>query len=270
MPKNFPLSIRASLKLLGFGLLVLGYLLCTLPALFLCQVTPRLARSLSLFWMRRYCKWCNWLFGIEIKNNQPLNPPSLSGTFIVANHLSYLDVLVMNASLSACFVTSEEIKETPFLGQLCILGGCLFVERRSRSRLGIEISEIKEALISGSNVVVFPEATSTNATGVLRFKRPLFQAAIQAKSPIANYCIQYEKINGEPFQLKNRDQICWYGDMDFFPHFWKFLKLKKIEVRLEFIDVIETIGINETHSLSELSHRLVSSRFSPIQENTYA
>lgn len=93
---------------------------------------------------------------------------------IVSNHLSYIDILIFSSLFKSLFVTSVEMKNTPFLGFVTRLGGCLYVERRSRANLKNEILELTNALLQGFNIGIFPEATSTNGEMVLPFKSPLY------------------------------------------------------------------------------------------------
>jgi 1-acyl-sn-glycerol-3-phosphate acyltransferase len=83
------------------------------------------------------------------------------------------------------------MKNTFFLGQICKFASCLFVERRSRGNLDQEIKEITDALNYGHNVLIFPEGTSTNGDEVLRFKRPLFNAAIFSSKKVLPATLNY-------------------------------------------------------------------------------
>jgi 1-acyl-sn-glycerol-3-phosphate acyltransferase len=158
------------------------------------------------------------------------------------------------------------MKDTPVLGQITKMAGCFYVERRNRSQLGVEIIELTEALNQNCNVTIFPEATSTNGQSVLRFKKPLFRAAILSKRSILPVTINYLSINNKPITSLNRDLVCWYGDMTFFSHFWALLKIRRLDVEL----VIQTpMPIEEYSDLnfdqcSLDSHQKVSSFFRPF------
>ncbi len=149
---------------------------------------------------------------------------------IVSNHLSYLDVLVLSKIFPSCYVTSQEIRESFGLGQITTLAGCLFVERRSRSHLSKEISSITRALKAGLNVVIFPEGTSTNGDTVLRFRQPLFQAAIDSGTKVLPATINYKQLNRQPITVHNRDQLFWYGDMTFWNHFTGLAAVDRLDV----------------------------------------
>lgn len=174
---------------------------------------------------------------IDLKHFEKLHGKNY---LIVCNHLSYLDIFVISSFIPTAFVTSNEMKETPFLGQVCILGGCLFVERRSKKGIRDEINHLARCLKEGMNVVIFPEAKSGNGEELLKFRSSLYQAAIVADVPVIPFCLNYKKINNEAVTLKNRDKIFWYGEMTFFPHFLSLLKIKSIEVELNIFSSIKS------------------------------
>lgn len=208
----------------------------------------------------RYSRFTCLFMGIHI---YPLGTTSRTDSaLLVGNHLSYLDILVHASLRPSCFVTSVEIRDTPFLGHICKLAGCVFVERRNRENLSQEIAEVSTMLSHGGNVTIFPEATSTNGESVLRFKRPLFQAAIDAKAPIIPVTINYEQLDNKPVTLKNRDDICWYGDMAFLPHLWRVLQQSRIDVSLRYHGIVAPEG--DPTSLSLHAHELVNSSYKPI------
>ncbi len=161
---------------------------------------------------------------------------SQSSGLYVCNHVSYLDILILSSSIPVCYVTSIEVRDMPVLGFLSRLANCLYVERRSKQNLGLEVSEITQALKEGTDVVVFPEATSTNGDTVLRFRSPLFSAATGSGKPVYPLCLRYVRINGEKFNVGNRDLVCWYGDMKFLNHLWSVAKCRDIFVDLHVLD----------------------------------
>ncbi len=203
------------------------------------------------------------LFGITARKN--FAPLKMGEKYlIVSNHLSYLDVLIISTFFPTCFVTSNEMKETPFLGQLCLLGGCLFVERRKRSGITGEVAQITHALKSGLNVVIFPEAKSTNGEVVLNFRRPLFQSAINAGVNVLPICLNYRTIDGEKVTIKNRDHVFWYGDMTFMKHALTLFSHKRIIVDLTVMEVLSTEVYAEKNALADKSYEVVNSEFECI------
>lgn len=212
-----------------------------------------------------WCRWACWTLNLHVTIPPGKEPQPHNGVLYVGNHLSYLDVITIAGRIHTCFVTSVEIKETPVLGQICQMAGCLFVERRSKFKIAKEIGELGEGLQHGLAVTIFPEATSTNGAEVLRFRRPLFLSAVQAEKPIAPICVNYRFIDGEPVTVKNRDIVFWYGDMDFVPHLWKVCGTNRIDVELSFFPVIMPKTEQDPAELAESSHAVVAKAFSPIR-----
>jgi 1-acyl-sn-glycerol-3-phosphate acyltransferase len=158
---------------------------------------------------------------------------------ILSNHLSYLDVPIILACYPSLFVTSVEVRETPVLGFFCALSQCIFVERRKKSQLPEEIAKLKQVFAQGFRLGLFPEGTSSNGSSVLAFRKSLLAAADQEIS-ILPLCINYRSIDGVPISQKNRDTVCWYGTMDFLPHFIKLLQTKEICVDLMHAEMLQT------------------------------
>lgn len=190
---------------------------------------------------------------------------STKSYLIVSNHLSYLDILAISTRFPSCFVTSVEIKETPFLGTIVQMAGCLFVERRSRSSLGLEITNLKNALEKNINVCVFPEATSTNGESVLRFRRPLFESAIQSQKEVLPICLNYLTLDGVPLSLETRDSIFWYGEMDFLPHLWQLCQHDNMQLEITILPPQAVEGTSTCESLSLTCHNLVEECFLPME-----
>lgn len=147
---------------------------------------------------------------------------------IVANHLSYLDVLILSAFYPALFITSVEIKETFLLGKLTELAGCFFVERRKEKRLAStkeeELSDMAGKLQSGHNIFLFPEGTSSDGCQVLPFKATFFQLAVDADLPVLPLTLSYSGAG--------RDAVPWYGKMTFPDHLLKLCMQKEINAHV--------------------------------------
>jgi lyso-ornithine lipid O-acyltransferase len=214
--------------------------------------------------LSHYARWGLWCLNVKVTPIGLENLEHLRGGLFVGNHLTYMDVLAISSQISSCFVTSREIKETPLLGQICMMAGCLFVERRNKQNILNEISEIREGLQVGLHVAIFPEATSTNGEKILRFRRPLFKAAIDSGRPVIPFCINYRKVGGEPISLKNRDKVFWYGDMDFAPHLWALGGSGGVQVDLHFMKPILPDLKMDVTVLTEDAQKAVESVFRSV------
>lgn len=212
----------------------------------------------------RHSRWAMRGFNAHRALEDAVNARPGQNYLIVANHMSYLDVIFLASWRPAAFITSMEMKRTPFLGQITDMGGCLYVERRSKENIHNEIGEIEEALKRGFDVVVFPEATSTDGSALRSFKRPLFAAALRAGVPILPVVIQYEYLDGQPVTRANRDALCWYGDMDFASHFFNLMRHRRIDVRLTVLPEIPVKPESTRDTLMDQAFNEINGRYRPI------
>ena len=240
------------------------YFLSTLPFLVLFKLAPNFTRKILNFYISFYSRLILIILRVKITIEGNF-VDKRKNYFIVSNHLSYLDIFIISSRFPTSFVTSIEMKKTPLLGQIATLGGCLFVERRSRNNIKKEISEIDAALKDGLNVVVFPEAKSTNGEKVWDFKRSLFQSAINAETSILPLTLNYDRVNDLEVNLSNRDSLFWYDDMEFLPHIINLCKLKNIEMTIQVSELIENIHEEcDSKILRDHAHNLVSTKYRPI------
>jgi 1-acyl-sn-glycerol-3-phosphate acyltransferase len=179
----------------------------------------------------------------------------------VGNHMGFVDIFILASVVPALFITSQEMRETPFLGNICEMAGCIFVERRSRTKIMNELGSLKEALEQGFNVILYPEATSTNGEAVLPFKKTLMMAGPQAARPIQPGCINFIEIDGEDFNLNSRDNVCWYGDMSFVKAMWNSLTSSSMKAELHFLEPMHESATADRSAVAMKAHSLVSAHF---------
>jgi lyso-ornithine lipid O-acyltransferase len=180
---------------------------------------------------------------------------------MVGNHMSYMDILVFAAHQPALFVTSEDMGEVPVLGHITKMAGCIFIERRNRSKVDRDISAMTDALKQGLNILIYPEGTSTNGQQLLPFKKSLLMSAVEAGRDIQPVCLKYTEIDGEPFGPHNADKICWYGDMTFAPHFYEMAKLKSVKAELHFLEPIKVTKESTRNELAEKAYRAINDEY---------
>ena len=117
---------------------------------------------------------------------------------VVANHVSWVDILAINAVHPARFVSKADVRRWPLLGYLVASGGTLFIEReRKRDALRV-VHLTAEALKAGDIVAVFPEGTTTDGRDVLPFHANLLQAAIATECPVQPVVLRYADARGSP------------------------------------------------------------------------
>jgi lyso-ornithine lipid O-acyltransferase len=159
---------------------------------------------------------------------------------------------------------SIELRESPVVGWLAEAGGCVYVERRSRANIHNEVKNISSALDQGSNVVVFPEAKSTNGDFVHPFKKSLFVSAAGTQAEILPITINYLQINGQAVTSKNRDNVCWYGDQPFHQALWRLMSNFRTKIEVIIHPSLKLYTHEDRHQVALIAHESVQSKFVPL------
>jgi 1-acyl-sn-glycerol-3-phosphate acyltransferase len=110
--------------------------------------------------------------------------PAHGPLMLVANHISWLDILVMHAARHCRFVSKSDVKRWPLIGRLATGGGTLYIERASRRDAMRVVHTMAESLRAGEVLGVFPEGTTSDGRSLLPFHGNLIQAAISAHAPV--------------------------------------------------------------------------------------
>ena len=254
---------RAIPKFIVFAFVLFLYMIVSLCIYALCLFKINRARPFLTVLVSYVSRAALAIIGINVvQKNVTSQIPDHA--LIVSNHLSYMDVFIISSRFPTCFVTSVEMKKTFFLGQLCMLGGCLFVDRKNRRHIHKEVKELTFALKHKLNVVVFPEATSTDGAQVYPFKPPMLQAAIDAHAEILPLCLNYRKLDGEDISKKNHELVFWFGDKPFFEHALALFARKRVDVELSVLNMVEAKNFATKSELSIHVHGLIQSHYQNI------
>ncbi len=222
-----------------------------------------LARSVS-----RYCRLSLKILNVKVDSD--LKVEQTRDHLVLCNHMSYLDILTLSSIYPSLYVTSVEMKETPLLGQICVLCACLFTERRKSKRSAAtmkkDIDDIASLLSHGFAMTIFPEGTSTNGLELLPFKTTLLQSAVSTEKKVLPICIRYIYINGIAFGPHNCDAVCWYGDRSFVSSLLEIAEQDEIRVKVMVSRSLSTlefkhrsnVGATAREMINELYQRMAS------------
>lgn len=152
------------------------------------------------------------------------------GYVIIANHVSYVDGIVLGSIFPIVFVSKREVKKWPVVGQWNVLCGTIFINRQRKNEVGALVREMTRKLRQEANILLFPEGTSTNGEKMLPFQTVPLAAPLRSRSIIVPVTLAYKTIDEQPVTAANRDSIYWYGDMEFVTHFWDLLGRRSVEV----------------------------------------
>jgi 1-acyl-sn-glycerol-3-phosphate acyltransferase len=135
------------------------------------------------------------ILGVQIEITGNVNE-SISGVLYVSNHISWLDIHVINAWQPMRFVAKKEVSEWPIFGWFAKQLNTLFIDRQRRGDSKNVSKQMVQALSAGDNICIFPEGTSSKGDHVLPFKSNLFEAAIEAQTSCQPFSITYTDLKG--------------------------------------------------------------------------
>lgn len=186
-------------------------------------------------------------------------------TIFVGNHLSYLDIFALGSNIRASFIAKEEIAHWPVIGFLSSVQQTAFISRSSDQAKKVANS-LANMLAVGKGLILFPEGTSSEGRTVLPFKSSLFSLvrdeatgkAIQIQ-PFTITLLETDGHQLDDTSNASRDLYAWYGDMDFGPHFWKFLTTSGAKIRITFHPVVQPQPEQDRKILSKMAWETVHS-----------
>jgi len=189
------------------------------------RLRGRMTLQRRALWLQRASRRVLRSLGVKV---QVEGRPPASG-LVVANHLSYFDILIISAAMPCFFVSKKEIAGWPYFGWAARAGGTIFLDRQSMSSARAVAGEIAERLRLPPPVMLFPEGTSTDGTKVLRFHSRLIDPATKVGVPITVVAIRYVVAGGAAER-----ELCYFGKVVFLPHAWKVMGVERFTAQLRF------------------------------------
>jgi 1-acyl-sn-glycerol-3-phosphate acyltransferase len=222
-------QVRATRRL---ALILLWTVLCIPVQALALWAMPLLGRRPAVAIARAYHRVLCRIAGIRVAVTGA--PAATDGrpVVFVANHTSWADILVLGATLEACFVSKAEVGTWPLIRTVARLGRTVFVSRR-RTETGRERDELAARLAAGDSIILFPEGTTSDGGRVLPFRSALLgmvetgpeTAGAGAASPplVQPVSLVFDRLDGLPVGRINRAHFAWYGDMAIAGHAWTLL-----------------------------------------------
>ena len=183
-------------------------------------------------------RWSRQLLGIcGVSVEQAGATQALEHARIVSNHVSWLDIFVINALHPCHFVAKSEIRDWPVLGWLADKGGTVFLARGNRRELRHIFKGMVASLQAGQRVAFFPEGTTAKPGTVLPFHANLFEAAVDARVAVQPFALCYLDAGGAP-----HPGIDFSGDMSFAQNMLQILAGPPVRARLACLAPIAAAG----------------------------
>jgi len=249
--------------LLRVPLRAAGLAAATLPW-YLALVAGRLALAgrprRRLAWGQRVFRgWARTMGRVLGMRIEVAGTPPTAPFLLVANHLSYVDVLLLGAAAGGAFVAKREIAGWPVLGHLCRLVGTVFVDREAKRDLVRASSAMEAALAAGIGVVLFPEGGISGSEELQPFRPPLLQGAVATGRPVHWAVVAYDTPEGAP---PAAEAVVWSGPL--LPHVLRLLALPAFRARVRFGD--EPVHEPDRKRLAARLHREMATALSRLRE----
>lgn len=192
------------------------------------------------------CQGALWALGIRlhIRGTRCDDRPVL----FVANHASYLDIVVLQAVIKASFISKSEVARWPVFGWLANLQKSIFIHR-TRGDTKNQTEAISNRLQAGGNLILFPEGTTGDGSRILPVKSSLLGPASLAKA-VQPLTIAFTALDGLPPGRTFRYMYAWIGDESLPPHMKRILTMGDMDLVVTFHEPIRD-GLDNRKALAQ-------------------
>lgn len=254
-PKLAGGRLRAAIKLLAgviwTAVLCLIWALGSFATLLFPRARVHWRHRIVRTWARAVCS----ILGVRIHTT---GSPPRAPFFLVANHLTYMDILVLYTRVDGVFIAKRDMRHWPVLGPLANVFGTIWVRREVRRDAIRVLDLIDESIARGDGVILFAEGTTSAGNALLPMRAALFDWAAREQYPVHYAAIGYRADPGVPVHLV----VGWWGHMPFLSHVWDFGRLKTVEATLDFGP--QPIVAPTRGQLAATVEQAISARFIPL------
>ena len=215
--------------------LALHLFYAVLLAIFYPHLNQTKRRRILKTWSRQLLDILN--IGIRTEGQWPVRGEG--GYLVVANHVSWLDIFVLNTIYPSRFIAKTEVRNWPLIGWLCKRSNTIFIERALRQDAASINQQISLLLEQGVCVGLFPEGTTTDGKQVGHFHSALIQPAIDAGAMLCPIALRYQDEAG-----KQSSTAAFTGEVTLSRSIWRILRSPRFDALLVFTPALATAGEN--------------------------
>jgi 1-acyl-sn-glycerol-3-phosphate acyltransferase len=185
-------------------------------------------------WLHQFCLRTARAMGIAVR---------LEGRFpergaVISNHMGYLDIVSFAALHRVVFVSKIELESIPIIGWMTTMAGSVYVERGRGGSAARARDGIRATAEAGIPLVFFPEGTTTNGTTMLQFHSGILTQVRDAGEPVTAAFVSYRFTEDNGPDRSLQDDVSYWGDeVQLFPHIFRLLGLRGIEVTIRIANV---------------------------------
>ncbi|MDF3059098.1 MAG: hypothetical protein K0R17_3313 [Rariglobus sp.] len=184
-------------------------------AAYVVQAAHRRDAAAKARWLQQACRRALRVLAVKVESRGEPVP----GALIAANHLGYLDILVLAALTPVVFVSKKEVRAWPVFGWFAEKAGTRFIDRTRRGDVSHVGAGAGSVVAEGLGLVIFLEGTSTDGREVLPFKSSLLEPAVLGGWRVVPAGLFYDVPPGRSAAR----EVCWWGDMTLLPHLWNLM-----------------------------------------------
>ncbi len=247
--------VRAGLKIYAAGfwtaILFSTWALGSIGTLLFPRARVRWRHRVVRTWARAVCN----ILGARI---QMSGTPPRAPFFLAANHLTYVDILLLYTRVDGVFIAKRDMRHWPVLGPLAHLFGTIWVKREVRRDAVRVLDLIDESIARGDGVILFAEGTTSAGNALLPMRPALFDWAAREQYPVHYAALTYRTDPDIPTHLV----VGWWGAMPFVSHLWTLCRIRRFDALLEFGP--EAIVAPTRGELAARVQQAIAARFVPM------
>ena len=214
----------------------------------------------KIYWRQlAFGSWTKAFASIAGMEIEVIGTPPKPPFFLVTNHVSYVDIAALRATVEGVFVAKVEVRDWFLAGRIVSDMGVIFIDRKNRRDIPRAGEEIISRLNDGEGVVVFPEGTSTRGEEVLPFNSSFLEFASRTDLPVSYASISYRTRQGDP---PASTMVCWWEDITFVQHIFRLFTLNGFTAILDFGE--QTVTNPDSKQLAAELRQRVREKFIPI------
>lgn len=246
----------------AYGLAVWRFTLLSLICLIygpIHWVLNKLYEPAGFWWGRRILSSWRYAIGhkIIIKGSLSSEKPTL----FVANHSSYVDILILGTFIPARFVAKQEVAKWPVIGWLSTLQGSVYIDR-SRTAITDGADKLIYHIDRGESLILFPEGTTSDGCRILPFGSSFFDVALKKNITVQPVTITYAGWDSLPMPRFMRKQCGWSSpDIELIPHLWALAQLGSVQAVVHLHPPLKASEFTSRKDLAQASFQMVRSGF---------
>ncbi len=232
---------------------LLRVILHLITALWTCAVIFPFTDAHGRAWRKRH--WSGQLLDmcrVSLVIDRRAEAKENAHALAVCNHISWLDIFVINAMRPSDFVAKSDIRDWPLIGWLCSVTGTIFIARGRMRDVRRIFENLVQGLKGGQHVAFFPEGTTASQGAILPFHANLFEAAIDAGVPVQPYALRYRDADGD-----DHSGVDFVGETTFVESLLTILRGKAIHAELIVLPLIDSSGMHR-RELAQAAHDAVA------------